>query len=192
METISDLTTRHIAPDPRKRHEGKVELLFSPIAANKAAKPAMYEAEVFNFLLRFKGTLGVQTVMRFTNLSVDGAIDLFDGKRLVIKMKHRMNWMNACEAESEFRQFLGNTDKAKPNPVRGVIVFFEEFSGDWAKQDKSRSHVNGWDYWYEGHCKVEGHRMDLLNYSEGKLAAYPSTQSRDDFGVVHHGPKRMA
>jgi hypothetical protein len=64
--------------------------------------------------------LGIQTALKFTNLKVDGAIVLVDGRRLAVEIKYRMNWTKACKAESEFRRFL-QISEATTHPVSGAV-----------------------------------------------------------------------
>ena len=129
---------------------------------------------MFNFLLRNKDALGIQSVLRFKNLAVDGESILTNGRRLVIEAKYRMNWLKACQAEWEFRRFLTKPE-AKDNPVDGALVFFEEFSGDWGRKSKKAKNLWGWEAWYLFHWdSVDGKRMDLLMLSESGLRSYPA------------------
>jgi hypothetical protein len=176
MKTISELTGRPIKPPRPDRSEEKVTILSSPIPrGNKTARHAVYEVEVFNFLLRNRGVLGIESVMKFTNLRVDGEIVLSGGKRLVIEVKLRMNWLKACQSVWQFRQFLKMTKEAMTNPVDGAIVFFEEFSGDWnKKKNRKAENVWGWEAWYlDYQDAVPGKRMDLVMLRNGKLQGYP-------------------
>jgi hypothetical protein len=170
MATIAELISLNFEPEHRNRKEPIVDPLLAPPPCPENAKPARkYECEVFNFLLENKAALGIHTVFKFTNLKVDGAILLTDGRRLAIEIKFRMNWTKACQAESEFRRFL-LTSEAKNNPVSGGIVFFEEFQGDgWERRPKSRSLENGWNSWYTAHHKVDGYRLDLFRIRQGRL-----------------------
>jgi hypothetical protein len=126
---------------------------------------------VFNFLLANQVTLGIKSVLKFTALLVDGAIELLDGKRLTVEIKYRMNWEKACQAEWQFRHFL-KTVEAKDNPVNGGLVCFEEFSGDWKRQVKRRLLENGWNHWYRSHSEVDGFRLGLLRFCGGSLESF--------------------
>jgi hypothetical protein len=170
MKTISELIGLDHPPEEKKRRKGKVSLLISPLSYPEDATPAKkYECEVFNFLLASKDALGIQTILQFANLRVDGAIVLLDGKRLAIEIKFRMNWQKALEAGYEFRRFL-LSDEAKANPVSGALVFFEEFQGaGWHVQPECRTLENGWNEWYRAHSRFEGYRLDLLRIRKGEL-----------------------
>jgi hypothetical protein len=173
MKALSELISQRITPETKSRNKSKVETLSSPIQP-RSEKPAYkYEAEVFNFLLANKETLGIKSIVKFTALVVDGAIELLDGKRLTLEIKFRMNWKKACQAQWQFRYFLMQSE-AKVNPVNGGLVFFEEFDGDgWQRQAGCRLLENGWSSWYTGHSEVDGLRLDLLRLRLGKLESFP-------------------
>ncbi|MSQ96763.1 MAG: hypothetical protein EXR98_19715 [Gemmataceae bacterium] len=132
MPTLSELLSRKIAPEAIDPHCPSVVTLSAPILPRTNKADGQYEAEVFNLLLANKVSLGIKTVMMFTALRVDGAVELIDGRRLIVEVKFRMNWEQACKAEWEFRTFMKRTD-VRPFPVDGGLVVFDEFSGDWAR-----------------------------------------------------------
>src|SRR4051812_39169233 len=135
MKTISDLTGRAIkATDRTHRKERADALECAILPGNLTARHALYEVEVFNFLHAKKKALGIESIIRFKNLIVDGQLVLKNGKQLAIEIKLRMNWLKACQSDYQFRQFLKRTAHAKANPVDGAVVFFEEFSGDWNRR----------------------------------------------------------
>src|SRR5689334_22613077 len=131
MTRLSELIGRWISPEKKGQHEPKITTLFAAIPATGEKPTAKYEAKVFNFLFTNKESLGIKSVMKFTALLVDGAVELTDGKRLTVEIKFRMNWAKACQAEFQFRNFLKRHSASYP--VSGGLVFFEEFSGDWSK-----------------------------------------------------------
>src|SRR5262245_50285970 len=107
LRTIAELICLSVKPEERKRHKPVVTRLVTPLCLPDSAKlPRKFECEVFNFLLANKDALGVESVFRFKNLFVDGAISLTDNRRLAVEVKLRMNWSKALQAESEFRRFL--------------------------------------------------------------------------------------
>jgi len=173
VTTISDLISLDIKPEERKRREEKVRILSLPLDCPENAKrPRKYECEVFKFLLEKKDTLGIETVFKFENLKVDGAILLVDGRRLAVEIKLRMNWTKALQAGSEFRRFL-LTSEARTHPVNGAIVFFEKFDGSgWQVKAKCRLLENGWNHWYTSHSKIDGYRVDLFRVCQGELGYY--------------------
>lgn len=177
MTTLSELIGRSITPEVKDCNRPKVEDLSAPIQWNGKKPHGQYQAEVFNFLLANKDALGIRTVMKFTALLVDGAVELMDGKRLTVEVKFRMNWAKACQAEWQFRTFMKRTHR-KPFPVHGGIVIFEEFSGDWNRKTGCRLLVNGWSHWYRGHSVVDGFREDLLRLRGGKLEGFPIAAGR--------------
>jgi len=172
MTTLPELIGRLITPEAKARNKPGVKPLSAPIQAKSDKPPDKYEAEVFNFLLANKDALGIKSVMKFTALRVDGAIELLDGRRLTLEIKFRMNWEKACVAEYEFKRFL-QISEAKANPVIGGLVIFEEFSGDWKRQAACRLLEDGWSNWYRGHWEVYGFRVDLLRLRGGKLEGFP-------------------
>ncbi len=173
LKTIAELIGLPVSPEERQRRKPVVTPLDAPVCLPDTAKlPRKFECEVFNFLLRNKEALGIETVFRFKNLFVDGAILLTDGRRLAVEVKLRMNWTKALQAESEFRRFL-LTPEAKANPVGGVVVFFEAFQGDgWHRRAKSRMLENGWNHWYANYAHIDGHRADLFRLSHGAFEHY--------------------
>ena len=178
MATISELTSRQITPALKDRHKPHIDLLSGHILANGEGAEDRYEADVFNFLFDNREMLGIEKVMKFKALLVDGAIELKDGKRLTVEVKFRMNWEKACLAEYQFRTFLKRTDRM-PFSVDGGLVVFEEFSGDWKRYTTSRLRENGWDNWYRSHSEIEGFRVDLLRLSndgDKKLEHYPLSE----------------
>ncbi len=149
-----------------------MEVVSEPIGAANAAEPRAYEAEVFNFLLANKKCLGINSIFKFKALLVDGALELVDGQRLAVEVKFRMNWMKACQAEWQFRNFL-KRDAAREVRLSGGLVFFAEFTGDWNKKAALKRCEDGWNRWYSGHHEVNGLRLDLLRLRGGELEGYP-------------------
>jgi hypothetical protein len=172
MTSLSELLGRPITPEAKDSNKAKVRELTAPIPLKEQKPHRQYEVDVFNFLLAHKEQLGIKTVMKFSALRVDGAVELIDGKRFAVEMKFRMNWLKACQAEWEFRRFLTKKDRM-PFPVEGGIVFFEKFSGDWGRKAEKRWLLNGWSNWYRGHSEVEGLRLDLLQLRDGNLQCFP-------------------
>lgn len=169
MQTIADLIGQAVTTEYFARRDGSVKALTAQIETSADAKRhSEYEAQVFNFLFQNKRTLGIQDILTFKNLVIDGAIVLTTGKRLAVEVKLRMNWEKACQAEWQVRNYVLKEPEAKTNPVCGGIVFFEEFSGDWGRKSTTRQLENGWNYWYEGHCTVEGMRLDLFQFIPGQ------------------------
>ncbi|KXK01554.1 MAG: hypothetical protein UZ17_ACD001001780 [Acidobacteria bacterium OLB17] len=170
MYTFSELISRTIVPEAKGRHKPIVHTLSSRIEPKTKQAPGVYEAEVFSFLFANKEELGIKAVMKFTALLVDGAVELTDGTRLAVEVKFRMNWQKACQAEWQFRTFLRMD--ARPFPVAGGVVIFQEFQGDWQRQAASRLLLNGWTEWYQGHADVDGFRLDLLRFHAGILEGF--------------------
>jgi len=171
--TIADLIGLDEKPEERKRYKPVVVLVTSLLSCLENAKlPVRFECEVFNFLFANKDSLGIDTVFRFKSLFVDGAILLVDGRRLAVEIKLRMNWSKALQAESEFRRFL-LTSEAKAHPVKGAVIFFEEFQGDgWHRRAKSRFLENGWNHWYANYFNIDGYRADLFRLRQGAFEHY--------------------
>jgi len=171
--TLCELISRRITPELKDRNAPKIEALDGLIPSRADKLGYQFEVEVFQFLLDNKISLGVRTVMKFTALLMDGAIELADGQRLALEIKFRMNWEKACQAEWRFRNYLRRHQQTYP--VSGGIVIFEDFSGDWQRQAGCRQVQNGWNNWYLGHSEVEGFRLDLLRLSKAseRLESFP-------------------
>lgn len=174
---IADLICLDITPEDHGHRKGQVRPLSlnEPLAYPEDAQPShKYEWDVFNYLLEKKDALGIQAVFKFENLFIDGAILLADGKtRLAVEVKMRMNWMKACQAGWQLKQFMTRTEEATTNPVNGAIVFFEQFQGDgWDRKVQCRFLENGWNHWYLYHAKVEGRRVDLVRLSQDTFEHY--------------------
>src|SRR5262245_18408826 len=118
MTTLSELIGRSITPEAKDRNTPTVLTLSAPILPNTEKLHGQYEADVFNFLFANRERLGIRSVMKFTALLVDGAVELTDGRRLTVEVKFRMNWEKACQAEWQFRTFLKRTER-RPFPVDG-------------------------------------------------------------------------
>jgi hypothetical protein len=131
MRTIAELIGQVVSPTDREHREGREDVLHKVIPlGGKTARSATYEVEAFNYLFLHKGKLGIESISKFVNMLVDGQMVLRDGRRLLVEVKLRMNWLKACQAGWQFRQFLNRFNKHEgTNPVTGGIVFFEEFSG---------------------------------------------------------------
>jgi hypothetical protein len=176
MKSLSELLNRSIKPAAPDRRKGRVTTLSGPIPlGGKTARHAIYEGEVFNFLWSHKDILDIRSVAKFANLLVDGQVVLGDGRRLVIEVKLRMNWLKACQSEWQLRQFLSRYSKeAGLDPVDGAMVFFEAFSGDWSKKRSGARNVWGWEAWYLYYRDaIDGKPVDLLMLCNDELQGYP-------------------
>jgi hypothetical protein len=174
VEPLADLIGEEITPEPMAVGIPTVRVLGSPIPKKGTEHPpAAYEIGVFNFLLAHKELLGISEVSKFTSLRVDGRVELTDGRRLAVEIKYRMNGQKSCQAGWQFSWFLKQSE-AKARPVSGGLVFFEEFSADWARKLPSRLLENGWTRWYSDHCEVEGLRLDLVRLRNGIYESFPA------------------
>ncbi|MBO0697163.1 MAG: hypothetical protein J2P46_02095 [Zavarzinella sp.] len=179
MPTIAELIARRISPEDKETREPRVETLSSPICPRSEKPHDRYEADVFNFLWLHRERLGIKSVLKYTARLVDGGVVLVDGTKLVVEVKYRMNWEKACQAEFEFRQFQKRFQSEAPD---GGLVFFEEFSGDWARKAGRRNLENGWSHWYRDHAEVNGRRMDLLRLFKRQDPAGDSSEWALDEG----------
>jgi hypothetical protein len=171
MKTLSELISRRPTAEEKRRNKGEMERLASPIVPNSPKLFAVFECDVFNFLLKNKQKLGITSIFKYQNFLVDGAVELLDGRMLTLEVKYRMNWLKACQAEWQFRTFL-KRHKATVGRVDGGLVIFKEFSGDCKKQPMGRFQ-NGWNHWYRSHSDVDGLRLDLLRLSSEGIEAFP-------------------
>jgi len=149
MKTIADLLSRTIEPKGKVRQPPRAKTLSCRLSSEGLTSPTrIYETAVFNYLFENKKALGIESVIKFQNLHVDGQIVLVDKRRFVIEVKYRMNWLKQCQAVWEFNQFL-STEESQVNRVNGAIVVFEEFTGDWNKKaNKEAKNLWGWEGWY--------------------------------------------
>lgn len=161
ITAIADLIGRPITPEHKESHDPRNDPIEKQIPIEGLKPHSKYEAEVFNFLHEYTDLLGIKSIRRFTGLLVDGAIDLVNGRRLIVEVKYRMNWEKACQAEWQFRNYI-KRDVEKTSSVDGGLVFFEQFSGDWQRHQGDRVLENGWSHWYRGHADVDNRRLDLL------------------------------
>jgi hypothetical protein len=167
---FDDLLKEQIVPELLRVRAPDLKVLESEIPTTGTERePAAYEIEVFNFLLAQKEPLGVAQVERAKNFRVDGAITLAAGYKLAIEIKYRMDWQKACQAEAQFRWFLGHTT----DDVAGGIVFFEQFAQDWVRRPSTRRLENGWTFWYSEHSEVEGRPLHLVRLRNGELQTLP-------------------
>jgi hypothetical protein len=171
MDTLSALLDRNPVFKPVVGHERNVENLITPLHSAGSTRPISYEDEVFNFLLANKDLLGIKSVCKFTNLLLDGQIVLTDRRRLVIEIKLRMNWLKACQAEWQFRQFLKRRRYEEKIPLSGGIVFFESFTSDWSRPVGGI--IRGWKHWSLYHSEIDGLRVNLLQFRDQKLEGCP-------------------
>src|SRR5439155_11464988 len=153
MATISELVGKKFDFPPIVSHAPTVKDLDGPILSTARERPAAYEDEVFNFLVANRKPLGIDSVSRFKSLLLDGQIVLADQRRFAIEIKLRMNWLKACQAEWQFRQFLRRRKYDGSTPLSGGIVFFESFTADWARPVGGI--IRGWKHWSLYHSEIE-------------------------------------
>jgi hypothetical protein len=172
MEPFAELIAHEIDPEPARVNEPAAHLLTSPLPTNGTERPPRtFEISVFNALLAQRATLGVTDVWRCRNVRIDGLLDLADGRRLALEIKYRMNWEKACQAGAQFSWYRKRRERSE-KPLSGALVFFEEFSGDWARRKPAWLLENGWNYWYTEQNEVDGLRIDLVRLRGGKLDSY--------------------
>ena len=131
-----------------------------------------YEDDVLRFLIDKKDELGIEQVYRYENSSVDGRIKLKDGRLIDIEIKYRMDWMKACQANWQFMHLIKERNEKFGTASNG-IVFFEEFSGDWAKKEKKFTVENGWIHWYVDHYDLKVIKVNLIQCVNGNFKLYP-------------------
>jgi hypothetical protein len=169
MITIQDILNLNPEPDDFKRPEPKKQEVLPRLLQERSKPYYAYEDEVFAYLLHNRESLGIEKVYRFSNQSMDGELLLHDGLSVPIEIKLRMNWLKACQANWQFARFLG---RSKELACKAGIVFFQEFSGDWAMIAKSRSIQNGWIRWYKEHHQINGLEFHLVRLQNGQAESY--------------------
>jgi hypothetical protein len=172
MRRFSEMVGAEINPELFGTHAPVTQAVEAeiPITGHETP-PSAFEKQVFNVLVSEKTRLGIREVWRCKNALIDGLIDLDDGRRLGLEVKYRMNWLKACQSGWQLSKFL-TTEFAKERPLSGAVIFFETFSGDWARKAKTKVLQAGWNHWYIDHHKVEGLRVDLIRLHEGNVETY--------------------
>ena len=169
----------HLPPNPYQPNDPGREVLAAPLPTTGASEPKLYEAEVYNYLLANKESLGISKLFRLKNASADCEIELLDGSRVLVEIKYRMNWEKACQAGWQLLESFNLMEplKLSPTPHAG-LVFFEQFSADWNTKPSSRPLLNGWYYWYAGHHKLR-HDFSavLVHFQDGVVNTYPELVS---------------
>ena len=173
MESLADLISRDISPEPGRVNSPTAHPIDAPILADGTeTEPHAFEIAVFNFLLAHKEALGVKAVWRCRNVRIDGLVDLDDGRRVALEIKYRMNWEKACQACAQFGWYRTRVE-ANEKPLSSGLVVFEAFSGDWARRKPHWLLENGWSFFYMDHREVEGLRVDLVRLRDGMLESFP-------------------
>jgi len=174
-ETIAALLTRSPVLKAIDQRGPKRDVLSRPISlTGTEQRHVAYEAEVLNLLLARRQALAIQDVVRFRNVLIDAGLVLADGRVLAVEIKLRMNWAKACQAGWQIRQFMEMAaTQPTTQPLSAAVVFFEEFSGDWARSTISRGVERGWEHWYRGHAEIDKLRVDLIRVRHGRLEGHP-------------------
>lgn len=169
MLTISEILAMDPNPDDLRHPPPNSEEILEPSSAVSAVAHYTYEREVLTFLFNNRHRLGIEKLYRFKNQSLDGELILQNGASVPFEIKFRMNWLKACQANWQFARFTTLTGR---DHCDTGIVFFEEFSGDWAVTAKSRSIPNGWIRWYKEHYKLHGLNFHLVKLCNGQIETY--------------------
>jgi hypothetical protein len=174
VESLADLISREIAPEPGRANAPRSDLIDLPLAATGTeTEPRGFEIAVFNFFLANNDALGIDAVWRCRNARIDGLLDLADGRRVALEIKYRMNWEKACQACAQFGWYRTRLE-ASAKPLASGLVVFESFTADWARKKASSLLEYGWSYFYADHQSVEGLRVDLVRFRDGHLESLPS------------------
>jgi len=166
---IADIIGLSMLPPTITKREGKIVELTSPGVPVRGTLPYEFERSVMTFLFDHRRPLGIAHVFQAKNLLVDGGLALEDGCFIAVEIKYRMNWPKACQTGWQFGEFTRSPEARQYRPVAG-IVFFGEFSGDWARLRGQTE--RGWLNWYAGHVSLPGDeafRVDLVRFRHGQL-----------------------
>jgi|SRR6516225_1994464 hypothetical protein len=169
---LADLIDKEILPEPSKPSPPAWHSVDAPMPAT-GTPPAVFEADVFNFLLNHKEPLGIRELWRCKNVRIDGLLALDDGRRVALEVKYKMDWEKACQACAQvawYRKSLMTEDKS----LDSGLVVFNEFARDWARTKKSSLVEIGWSNWYAEHREAEGVRMDLVRLRDGVFESFPT------------------
>jgi hypothetical protein len=181
MITIREVLDMNARPEGLRRPPPKRKEVLPADLKERSQPYYAYQDEVFAYLCENRKALGIESLYQFNNQAMDGELLLHDGTSVPIEIKFRMNWLKACQANWQFARFLGQSHK----PVCKVgIVFFQEFSGDWARTAKSRPIQNGWLRWYLEHHEIGGLQFHLVRLQDGKAETYSEVVSRS---LSHQG-----
>ena len=167
---IADLINIPIPPPVIARRSGRLVELTSPPVSGRTAVPDRFEHSVLTFLIEHRQTLGIAQLLRAENLMLDAGLVLDDGRFVAIEIKYRMNWLKACQAGWQFGQFMRILPEAGQYRPVGGLVFFEEFTGDWAR--RLGQIERGWANWFADHAALPGDdtfRLNLVRFRQGHL-----------------------
>jgi hypothetical protein len=116
--------------------------------------------------------LHIEKVFRCKNDRLDGVLNLGSGENVAIEIKLMMNWAKACQSGYQFTRFL-ERHQGNELSVRAGIVFFRDFSGDWAKRTGPAQMERGWTAWYLNHHQTLDRAFHLVRLRDGKIESYP-------------------
>ena len=125
-----------------------------------------YEDDVLRYLIDKKVELGIEQVYRYANSSLDGRVKLKDGRLIDIEVKYRMDWLKACQASWQFNHLMKERNDKFGAATNGII-FFEEFSGDWADMEKTHTIEKGWIHWYVDYYNRGEININLIQLQNG-------------------------
>jgi hypothetical protein len=166
---LAEIIDRPVPPPVIVRRPRRLVELTAPRTSGRTAIPDQFESALLAYLVVHREPLGISQLLYAENLLVDGGVLLEDGRFLAFEIKYRMNWLKACQTGWQFGQFVRLAETVQRRPVGG-LVFFEEFSGDWARPLGHSE--RGWANWYAGHAMLPGDdsfRIDLIRFREGRL-----------------------
>lgn len=130
--------------------------------------PYEFEKRVITFLWDSRERYQIDELIRFQNSSVDGSIKA-QGITIPFEIKYRMNWLKACQAMWQFKQFR----TLSPDTAFDTgLVFFHSFSADWARSPVASPIPNGWRNWYSDHARSETMTVHLVRLEDGHLETY--------------------
>ena len=171
MAMIADILATNPRPDDRKRRKPDWKEITEPLPTAGKRPDMAYESAVFNHLLANKDSLGIRRIHQLKNQRMDGELELVDGRLVAIEIKYRMNWLKACQSNSQLRSFLKMNEKRTPKTA-AAIVFFEKFTGDWGRPLKLRNLLLGWVGWYVSHDFIDGIRLHAIRFENGVFETY--------------------
>jgi hypothetical protein len=150
---IKDLLTEGIATEKHEHRKAKCELINKKPIIPEKNTAVKFERETFGYLFENKDKLGIKEVYKLTNMLLDGAVRLEDGRLILLEFKYVMNCYNSSRARLEVEGFMAEKLytqflPALSNPERALVIF-ENFSGDWNRRTKDHKNLNGWTLFYE-------------------------------------------
>ena len=149
---IEDLLSGKIKPATRGKKTPSCSVMTETLEINDNWKVTKnFEKRVLNWLYS-KKNFNIEKVYALNKMLIDGALEMSDGRMVLLESKFALNWFTSCNARIEFQRFMAGRlyERLSGNKIpSNALIIFDHFSGDWDKKTKSRKCKNGWNFFYE-------------------------------------------